>query len=48
MLYHSYLMSEAVAYPVFLLAVAVYVRALARPSRRWEPGRRAGVSCSPS
>jgi hypothetical protein len=32
MLYHGYLTSEAVAYPVFLLAVAVCVRALAAPS----------------
>ena len=36
MLYHSYLTSEAVAYPVFLLAVAVCVRAIAEPSRRWD------------
>lgn len=36
MLYHSYLTSEAAAYPVFLLAVAVCVRALAEPSRRWD------------
>jgi hypothetical protein len=35
MLYHSYLTSEAVAYPVYLLAVAVCVRALAEPSHRW-------------
>ena len=34
MLYHSYLTSEAVAYPVYLLAVAVCVRALAQPSHR--------------
>lgn len=34
MLYHGYLTSEAVAYPVFLLAVAVSVRALAAPSSR--------------
>jgi hypothetical protein len=33
MLYHGYLTSEAAAYPVFLLAVAVSVRALAAPSR---------------
>src|SRR5215210_2788939 len=33
MLYHGYLTSEAVAYPVFLLAVAVSIRALAAPSR---------------
>ncbi len=33
MLYHGYLTSEAAAYPVFLLAVAVCVRALASPSR---------------
>lgn len=32
MLYHGYLTSEAAAYPVFLLAVAVCVRALAVPS----------------
>lgn len=36
MLYHSYLTSEAAAYPVFLLAVAVSVRAIAEPSRRWD------------
>lgn len=36
MLYHSYLTSEAVAYPIYLLAVAVCVRALAEPSRRWD------------
>ncbi|HEX7256313.1 MAG TPA: hypothetical protein VF236_10335 [Gaiellaceae bacterium] len=36
MLYHSYLTSEAVAYPVFLVAVAVSVRAIAKPSRRWD------------
>jgi hypothetical protein len=33
MLYHGYLTSEAAAYPVFLLAVAVCVRTLASPSR---------------
>jgi hypothetical protein len=33
MLYHGYLTSEAAAYPVFLLAIAVCVRALAAPSR---------------
>jgi hypothetical protein len=33
MLYHGYLTSESVAYPVFLLAIAVCVRALATPSR---------------
>jgi hypothetical protein len=32
MLYHGYLTSESVAYPVFVLAVAVCVRALAAPS----------------
>jgi hypothetical protein len=36
MLYHSYLMSEALAYPVFLLACATMVRAIAQPSRRME------------
>jgi hypothetical protein len=36
MLYHSYLTSEAVAYPVFLLALGVCVRTLAEPSRRWD------------
>jgi hypothetical protein len=35
MLYHGYLLSEALAYPVFFLAAAVMVRALDRPSRRW-------------
>src|SRR5438105_8568746 len=34
MLYHAYLMSEAAAYPVFVLAVAVIARAAAEPSRR--------------
>src|SRR2546422_7918697 len=34
MFYHAYLMSEAVAYPVFLLAVAVIARALAGRSNR--------------
>ena len=35
MLYSSYLLSEALAYPVFLTTVAVLVRALSRPSARW-------------
>jgi hypothetical protein len=35
MLYHSYLLSEALAYPVFFLAAGVMVRALDRPSQRW-------------
>ena len=35
MLYHAYLLSEALAYPVFLTAAAVMVRALDTPSRRW-------------
>ena len=34
MFYHGYLMSEAVAYPVFLVAVAVIARALAGRSSR--------------
>lgn len=34
MVYHAYLMSEAAAYPIFLTAVYVIVRALERPSRR--------------
>jgi hypothetical protein len=34
MVYHAFLMSEALAYPVFLLTVAVLVKALAEPSRR--------------
>src|SRR5205085_11167433 len=34
MVYHAYLMSEAAAYPVFVLAVAVLVRGAAAPSRR--------------
>jgi hypothetical protein len=34
MLYHGYLTSEALAYPVFLAAVAVSMRALAAPSPR--------------
>ena len=32
MLYHGYLMSEALAYPMFILAVAVIVRGVERPS----------------
>jgi hypothetical protein len=36
MLYHSYLSSEALALPVFLLAVFVSVRAVAEPSLRWD------------
>lgn len=35
LVYHSYLLSEALAYPVFLATVAVLVRALARPSAGW-------------
>lgn len=34
MVYHAYLMSEAVAYPIFVLTVAVIVRAVEKPSRR--------------
>src|SRR5262249_51217846 len=34
MVYHAYLMSEAAAYPVFVLSVAVLVRAAAAPSRK--------------
>jgi len=34
MVYHAYLMSEAAAYPVFILTIAVLVRAAAEPSRR--------------
>jgi hypothetical protein len=33
MVYHGYLMSEALAYPVFLCAVAVLAHAVASPSR---------------
>jgi len=33
MVYHGYMMSEALAYPVFLLAVVVLTRALTGPSR---------------
>ena len=36
MLYGAYLMSEALAYPVFLLALATMLRAIERPSRRME------------
>jgi hypothetical protein len=36
MLYGPYLMSEALAYPVFLLALATMVRAIDSPSRRME------------
>jgi hypothetical protein len=34
LLYHAHLMSEALAYPVFLFTVAVLARAIAEPSRR--------------
>jgi len=33
MVYHGYMMSEALAYPVFLVAVAVLVRAVAQETR---------------
>ena len=33
MVYHGYMMSEAGAYPVFLIAVAVLVRAVAQETR---------------
>jgi hypothetical protein len=36
MLYGAYLMSEALAYPVFLLALATMLRAIERPSPRME------------
>lgn len=36
MLYHAYLMSEALAYPIFFLACATIVRAIAQPSRGME------------
>jgi hypothetical protein len=36
MLYHSYLTSEALAFPVFLLAVFVSMRAVSEPSLRWD------------
>lgn len=36
MLYAPYLMSEALAYPVFLLALATMLRAIERPSQRME------------
>ena len=36
MLYAPYLMSEALAYPVFLLALATMLRAIESPSRRME------------
>ncbi|MEP6909987.1 MAG: hypothetical protein ABI896_06085 [Actinomycetota bacterium] len=36
MLYAPYLMSEALAYPVFLFALATMLRAIDRPSRRME------------
>jgi hypothetical protein len=36
MLYGPYLMSEALAYPLFLLALATMLRAIERPSARWE------------
>jgi hypothetical protein len=36
MLYAPYLMSEALAYPIFLLALATMLRAIERPSRRME------------
>ena len=34
MVYHAYLMSEAAAYPLFLLTVALLTKAAAEPSRR--------------
>jgi hypothetical protein len=34
LVYHAYLMSEALAYPIFLVAVAVLAKAVAEPSRR--------------
>ncbi|TMK78598.1 MAG: hypothetical protein E6G45_06040 [Actinobacteria bacterium] len=43
MLYGPYLMSEALAYPVFLLALATMVRAIDRPSR-WLEGAVVAVS----
>ena len=33
LVYHAYLMSEALAYPVFLVTVAVLLRAVTKPSR---------------
>lgn len=36
MLYHSYLTSEALAFPVFLFAVFVSMRAVSEPSLRWD------------
>jgi hypothetical protein len=36
MVYAPYLMSEALAYPVFLLALATMVRAIAQPSRKMD------------
>lgn len=36
MLFHAYLTSEALAYPLFLLACTTMVRAIARPSGRME------------
>ena len=36
LLYHAYLMSEALAYPVFFLACATMLRAIEQPSRRME------------
>jgi hypothetical protein len=36
LIYHDYLMSEALAFPVFLAAAATMMRALERSSRRWE------------
>ena len=36
MLYSAYLMSEALAYPIFLLALATMLRAIERPSWRME------------
>jgi hypothetical protein len=35
LVYHQYLLSEALAYPVFLATFAVLVRTLARPSPGW-------------
>ncbi len=36
MVYHGYLMSEALAYPVFLTVVAILAKAVAKPTR-WTP-----------
>lgn len=48
LVYHGYLMSEALAYPVFLFATGVVVRALARATPAWHAGAvgAIGIACA--